>query len=80
MALRRKFPLGDREIEGIEIAFEPVRETWNQYELSDGGRVRMRVTVQRIFQILDDDGKPARNEKGERILVVESSNQVVVEE
>jgi len=77
---KRKFPLGGREVEGVELSFEPLRETWNQYELSDGGRLRVRVTVQRIYQLLNDDGTHMKGENGERVMVVESSNQVVVEE
>jgi hypothetical protein len=77
---KRRFPIGDKEMDGIEIAFDPVKEPWSEYDLTDGGRVRIRPSVQRIFQILDEDGKPARLPDGSRLLVVQSSNELVVQE
>lgn len=77
---KRRFPVGDREMDGIEIEFEPVKEPWSEYQLQDGGRFKMRLTVQRVFQLLDDEGKHARTPTGERFLVVESQNQLVVQE
>ncbi len=77
---RRKFAINDREMDGVEIDFDPIREGWNEYELRDGGRVRMRLTVQRIFQIVDENGQPVRDNAGERLLAVQSQNQLVVQE
>lgn len=81
MPQMRQFPVGDgREMNGIEIEFDPKREQWNEYELRDGGRFKMRVTVQRVFQLLDENGQPAKSPVGDRMLVVESNNQLVIQE
>ena len=80
MAEKRRFPIGGKEMDGVEVAFEPVREPWSEYELTDGGRVRIRPSVQRIFQLLDDAGKPARTPDGGRMIVVQSRNDLVVQD
>lgn len=80
MPQKRKFPVDGKEMDGVEIGFEPTREAWNEYELVDGGRIRIRLTVVRVFQLLDDKGQPAHNPIGERMLIVESNNQLVVQE
>lgn len=77
---KRRFPVGDKEMDGIELGFEPIREPWSEYELTDGGRVRIRPSVQRIFQLLDEDGQPAHAPDGSRFLVVQSKNELVVQE
>jgi hypothetical protein len=79
MPEKRRFPIGDKEMDGIEISFDPVKEPWSEYDLADGGRVRMRTNVQRIFQLLDDDGKPANSPDGSRMLAIESKNDMVVQ-
>ena len=35
------------------LEFEPVEETWNEYELADGNRIKGRVVLIRLFQIFD---------------------------
>jgi hypothetical protein len=80
MAQKRRFPVGGKEMDGVEVAFEPTKEPWSEYELADGGRVRIRPSVQRIFQLLNDDGKPARGPDGSRLLAIQSKNELVVQE
>jgi hypothetical protein len=72
--------VGDKEVDAVEIGFEPVSEPWSEYKLADGGHVRMRLTVQRIYQVLEEDGQPAKTPDGFRYLIVESQNQLVVQE
>jgi hypothetical protein len=76
----KKIPLGGEEHEGIELDFTVVREEWNEYDLADGGRVRVKTSVQRILRILDAEGKPARTAEDEPFIVVQSVNQVVSRE
>jgi hypothetical protein len=80
MPQKRRFPVGDREMDGVEIDFDPVREQWNEYELRDGGRFRMRLTVQRVYQLLDENGQPARDSEGGRMLIVQSQNQLITQD
>ena len=77
---KRRFPVGDKEMDGVEIDFDPVKEQWNEYELRDGGRIKMRLTVQRVYQMLDEQGQPAKTPTGDRFLVIESQNQMVVQD
>lgn len=73
----KKIQVGDQEVEAIEVAFTVGREEWNEYELADGGRVRVKTSVARILRVLGPDGKPARTPDDEPFLVVQSNNQVV---
>jgi hypothetical protein len=68
----------DSKLDVIEEEFTTVKEDWNEYELSDGTLVRLKTTAQRIFRVLDTDGKPAITPDGEPFLVVRHQAQVVV--
>jgi len=76
MATVVKIKLGDREVDAREEQFEIKREDWNDYELADGGRIRVKTVVTKIFRVLDETGKPAVNADGEPFVVVRSTNQV----
>ena len=43
-----------------EVDFEPVAEPWSRYDLKDGGQIRARQPVGKIYQVFDPDP-----EKGE---------------
>jgi hypothetical protein len=80
MAQKRTINVNGQELEVIEIGFEPTKEPWSEYELADGGHVRIKIVVHRILQVLDSDGSPARTPEGDPFLVIQSINQVVVQE
>lgn len=81
MATKRKININGQELEAVDVAFEATKpEAWNEYQLADGGHIRIKLSVNRVLQILDSDGKPAKNPDGDRFLVVQSSNQMVVED
>jgi hypothetical protein len=46
------------EVPAREAEFRPITEPWGEYELLDGGKVRVRATALKIYRVLDDDGKP----------------------
>jgi hypothetical protein len=69
--------INGQEREAVEVDFTIKREDWNEYELADGGRVRMRTAVHRMLRVLDQDGRPARNEAGDPFIIVQSQNAVV---
>ncbi|HUG14256.1 MAG TPA: hypothetical protein VMM78_04485 [Thermomicrobiales bacterium] len=73
----KKINVGGQDVDAVEVSFSIVREDWNEYELADGGHVRLKTTTQRILRVLDDAGKPARTPDGEPFIVVQTSNQVV---
>ncbi len=59
-------------VEGEEIDFEPLREQWNEYRLSDGTLLRMKLVIAKVLRL------DKRNEAGEPIYVINSQNVVSV--
>lgn len=64
-------------VDVLEQDFEIVREEWNEYRLLDGGTIRAKTTVQRIFRALDEQGRPKLTADGDPEVVVRHSTQVV---
>lgn len=78
MAKIVKLPVeGGESVSAIEVDFKPVREDWDEYELADGGRVRLKTVVQRIFRIVDADGRPTTNAEGDPAIVVRHGTMIV---
>ena len=73
----KRIKVGDREVNAREEDFEIVREGWNEYRLLDGGSVRVKTTVARIFRVLDDDGRPIYDQDGDPQVVVRHNTQIV---
>ncbi len=81
MATKRTINVNGQDLEVIDVAFDPVKaETWNEYALADGGRIRIKLSVNRVLQVLEPDGSHARTPENDRYLVVQSNNQLVIEE
>ncbi len=72
-----KLTLNGKEQEVIELDYEIKREDWNEYILLDGGSVRVRLLVSKIYRVLDDNGQPAWNEDGSPYFAITSGNVVV---
>ena len=79
MAEVRTMDIDGEERQVVERPFEIRREVWSEYEFADGGGVRFKTVVKRIWQVLDDDGKPARHDNGDLVLIAESQNIVVAD-
>ena len=73
--VKLKTPQG--EVSAIEQQWEIGKEEWNEYKLLDGGVVRLRTTVQKIYRVLDADGKPAYTSEGDPSFMVRHNTQVV---
>jgi hypothetical protein len=73
-----KVKIGEKEYDTREEEFEIFREDWNEYRLLAGGRLRLKTVVQRITQVLDDDGSPLLNESGDPVVIVRHSPNIVV--
>ena len=73
----QRITLGDQELLAIEQQFEIDRENWNEYKLLDGGRVRIKTTVARIFRVVDENGNQLYNDSGEPHLVVRHKSDIV---
>ncbi len=66
---RVRLKIGDEWVEGEELEFEPLKETWNEYRCSDGSLVRLKIVVSKITKL--DKRNPSN---GEPIYQVLSSN------
>jgi len=77
MAKIVKVKVGDQEHDAIEQTFEIAAEDWNEYRLADGGIVRVKTSVQKIYRLLDANGNPAMTPDGDPSVLVRHSTQVV---
>jgi len=77
MPVRMTIKVGSQEIHVIELDFRVSKEDWNEYDLLDGGRVRLKTTPFRIFRVLDDEGKPAYTDDGDPNIIVRHNTQIV---
>lgn len=75
-----KVRAGDTEFDAIEQQFEIGREDWNEYRLLDGGSVRVKTTVQRIFRVVDSEGNPVYDTSGDPHMIVRHKSDVVAVE
>jgi len=71
-----KFDVNGQEWIGIEVAFDTVKEDWNEYRLRGGGSVRLRTEVTKIMWATDEAGNKQYNSAGEPNLVVYSTRQI----
>lgn len=78
MANVRQMDVGGVMRDVIEVPFEIVKEPWAEYEMLDGGRLRVRHILQRLFVVVDDDGKPAMNDDGDPLVLVRAMPVAVV--
>ena len=61
-------------IRGRVVGFKALKEDWNEYELEDGTRVRVKLVVQSISYALDPStGEVIRSPSGEPVLNVKHS-------
>ena len=80
MVVPKKFNIDGAEVDGFEVDFEALKEPWSEVRLADGGGFRMRLTVQRVYQLKDASGQPMRDAEGRRRLVIQSKNELVVQD
>jgi hypothetical protein len=58
-----------READAVEVDFKTVIEDWNEYDLADGTRIKLKSVASNIVRLMneyDNDGNP--------IYLVKSSN------
>ena len=72
-----KIMAGSQEVNAIEVDFEIGREEWSDYKLLDGGTVRLKTTVNRIYRVVDEQGNPRYNPDGSPFLVVAHKSDVI---
>lgn len=69
-------PSGE-EVLAEELSFDPIEERWNLYELDDGTFIKVKLTVSRIFQVVDEQGEPKKLDSGDRYVVVRHRVDIV---
>ena len=77
MAKIIKVKAGEHEFDAIEVQFEIGQENWNEYKLLDGGVVRVKTSVGKIFRVVDSDGKPTVTPEGDPHVIVRHKTEVV---
>lgn len=70
-----QIPLPDGSVgDAVELDYEVVREDWNEYELEDGTRLKVKIVLQKVLR--SDDAHTAM---GEPIYQFSSQNAVRTE-
>lgn len=77
MGRKTQIQVGDVKVDVSEEDFEIVVEPWNEYRLLDGGAIRIKTTVHRVFRVLDANGKPKVTADGDPEVIVKHATQVV---
>jgi hypothetical protein len=77
VARMMKVKLGDgRDVNAIEVDFEIKREEWNEYELADGGRLRVKTVVHKILRVVDENGRQVYDANGDPVMI--ARNNVII--
>lgn len=72
-----KITIDGVEYEGNEVDFEIVKEDWNEYRLSNGVKMRLKTSAQKMIQVVDEKGNPVLTKDGDPHVLVRHSIQVV---
>lgn len=73
----RPLKVGDEEVLGIEQQFEIGTEPWNEYKLLDGGTIRIKTTMARVYRIVDKDGIQQYTAQGDPAVLVRHRQDIV---
>lgn len=68
-----KIPFEGKIVEGLDMDFKTIIEEWNEYQVTDGSIVRLKVVVTNIVKVPDK-----YDNVGNPIYVVKSSNVLTV--
>jgi len=71
---RVKVKFGDREVDGVPISIDHMREEWNQYVLSDQTLLKARLIVTEVIRLVDEF-----TPEGDPVYVIKSANIVATE-
>ncbi len=78
MSTIKTIPMPDgTQTKALEVEFKLLHEDWSQYQLPDGTTVKLKTTVLKILQVLDEQGKPARTPEGDPLLIVNHRTDVI---
>lgn len=78
MSTVKTIPMPDgSQVKAQEIEFKLQHEDWSLYLLPDGTMVKLKTTVLKILQVLDDKRNPARTAEGDPFLIVNHRVDVI---
>ena len=78
MSTIKTIPMPDgTQAKAQEVEFKLLHEDWSQYQLPDGTTVKLKTTVLKILQVLDEQGKPAHTPEGDPLLIVNHRTDVI---
>jgi hypothetical protein len=55
----------ERVLRGYEVDYEINKESWGEYSLQDGTRVRVKHSVLKMFRLVDENGEPSFDKDGD---------------
>lgn len=64
-----------KEKDGIDLDFKTLKEEWNEYDLEDGSRIRLKSVISNIVKVpneFDEEGNPVYVVRSTNILAVSS--------
>ncbi len=68
-----KVPFQGRLIDGEEVGFREVEERWNEYELTDGTKIRIKLILTKVIRL--DEYNP----DNDPVYVIGSQNVLVTD-
>jgi hypothetical protein len=68
-----KVPFQGRLIDGEEVPFTEVEERWNEYDLGDGTRIRIKLVLTKVIRL--DEFNP----DNEPVYVIASQNVLITD-
>ncbi len=78
MSTIKTIPMPDgSQAKAQEVEFKLQHEDWSRYVLPDGTVVKLKTTVLKILQVLDNENKPARTAEGDPYLIVNHRTDVI---
>jgi len=69
----------NREIEGVEVDFKTVKEDWNEYDLDDGTRIKLKSVASNIVRLpneFDNEGNPVYMVKSSNVMTVSAPERL----
>lgn len=69
--------VGEQELLAIEQQYQIASEDWNEYKLLDGGVLRLKTTVHKIYRIVDEESNQIYDAQGEPQIIVRHRSDVV---
>ncbi len=77
MAATRTIKVDGQDVAVKELDFAPIAEPWAEIKLTDGGLIRARITISRVFVKVDAAGRPMLTPDGYPDYILNHATQIV---